>query len=128
RYTGGAAGTIYGIVAGTNGQILNLLNTTIYTLTLSNLSGSEGTAANQIITGTAADLPVPANTSVSLQYDGTTAVWRVTGSSNAAKALLAAGSDKQVQFNDAGNMTGEANFNWDYTNHRLGIGSAGPIV
>jgi hypothetical protein len=125
RFNGTNAVTFYGIAAGSDGQELRLHNASAYTLTLSNQSGSEATAANKIITGTAADLPVPTNTSVTLQYDGTSARWRVTGSSNAAKAL-AAGTDTQVQFNNSGNMAGDAAFDWDYTNHRLGIGTATP--
>jgi hypothetical protein len=128
RYNGAGVATFRGIVAGTNGAVLYLHNASGSTLTLMDQSDStDGTVANKIITGTGADLPIPTNTSVTLQYDGTSSRWRVTGSSNAAKAL-AAGTDTQVQFNDAGNMTGEANFTWDYTHHRLGIGtSAAPL-
>ena len=127
RFNGINAVTFYGIAAGAGGQELRLHNASAYTLTLSNQSASDVTAASRIITGTNADLPIPTNTSVTLQYDLAAARWRVTGSSNAAKAL-AAGLDTQVQFNDAGSMAGEANFIWDYTNHRLGIGtSAAPL-
>ena len=128
RFNGSNAVTFEGIVAGTSGQVLYLHNASAYTLTLQDqIDSADGTAANEIITGTGQDLKVPANTSVTMQYDATAARWRVTGSSNAAKAL-AAGSDTQVQFNNSGNMAGEANFIWDYTHHRLGIGtSAAPL-
>jgi hypothetical protein len=33
----------------------------------------------------------------------------------------AAGSDKQVQYNNSGALTGSSNFMWDYTNNRLGL-------
>jgi hypothetical protein len=123
RYNGAGTATFYGIAAGAGGQELRLHNASGSTLTLSNQSGSEATAANKIITGTTADLPIPANTSVTLQYDSTAARWRVTGSSNSANTL-AAGSIGQVQFNGGTNLSANANFFWDNTNYRLGIGSS----
>ncbi len=125
RYNGAATATFYGIVAGSNGQILYLHNPSSYTLTLSNLSGSESTTANQIITGTNADLPVPTNTSVTLQYDATASKWRVTGSSNLATSSPA-GSNTQVQFNNSGAFGASSNFVWDNTNGRVGIGTTTP--
>ena len=124
RYNGAATATFTGIAAGANGQILYLHNPSNYTLTLSNQSLSSA-AANRIVTGTGADLSVPANTSVSLQYDGTAALWRVTGSSNSANTL-AAGTTGQVQFNGGTNLAADSNFTWDNTNKRLGIGSTTP--
>jgi hypothetical protein len=102
---------------------LILHNASASTLTLSNQSGSEATAANQIITGTGADLSVPTNTSVTMQYDGTASRWRITGSSNSANTL-AAGSTGQVQFNGGTNLAADSNLFWDNTNKRLGIGTA----
>jgi hypothetical protein len=104
---------------------LILHNASASTLTLSNQSGSEATAANKIITGTGADLPVPTNTSVTMQYDGTASRWRITGSSNSANTL-AAGSTGQVQFNGGTNLAADSNLFWDNTNKRLGIGTASP--
>jgi hypothetical protein len=125
RYNGSAIATFEGLVAGTSGQILYLHNASNSTLTLSNQSGSESTLANRIITGTGQDLPVPGNTSVTLQYDGTGSRWRVTGSSNAAKAL-AAGSDTQIQYNDQGNMAGSSGLVYNYTSGYVGIGTTSP--
>jgi hypothetical protein len=104
---------------------LILHNASASTLTLSNQSGSEATAANKIITGTGADLPVPTNTSVTMQYDGTASRWRITGSSNSANTL-AAGSTGQVQFNGGTNLAADSNFFWDNTNKWLGIGTTAP--
>jgi hypothetical protein len=126
RYNGAANATFTGISAGANGQILYLHNPSSYTLTLSNQSISSS-AVNRIVTGTGADLSVPSNTSVTLQYDGTAAVWRVTGSSNSANTL-AAGTTGQVQFNGGTNLAADSNFFWDNTNKRLGIGSTSPTV
>ncbi|MDD4617460.1 MAG: hypothetical protein PHW76_10235, partial [Alphaproteobacteria bacterium] len=69
---------------------------------------------------------IPADSSVTMQYDGAAQRWRVTGSSNAGKAL-AAGSDKQVQYNDNGQMAGSAGLIWDYANSRLGLGTTAPV-
>jgi hypothetical protein len=124
RYNGAGTATFTGITAGANGQILYLHNPSAYTLTLSNLSGSSS-AANQIVTGTGAALPVPSNTSVTLQYDATASLWRVTGSSNSATSLPA-GSNTQVQFNNSGAFGASSNFVWDNTNGRVGIGITSP--
>ncbi|MFA4995380.1 MAG: hypothetical protein WC521_08790, partial [Bdellovibrionales bacterium] len=124
RYAGTAAATFQGITGGASGKIIRLHNASSYTLTLSNQNAT-ATAANRIITGTEADLPIPTNTSVTMQYDATSSRWRVTGSSNAAKAL-AAGSDTQVQYNDAGQMAGAPGLVYDKTNARVGIGSTTP--
>ena len=53
-------------------------------------------------------------------YNGT--AWEAVG----AAALDAAGSTGQVQFNNGGDLGASANFFWDNTNARLGIGSASP--
>ena len=128
RYNGAGTATFRGIVAGTNGAVLYLHNASGSTLTLSDASTStDPTAAHKVITGTGADLKIPTNTSVTLQYDGTSSRWRVTGSSNSANTL-AAGSTGQVQFNGGTNMAANANFFWDNTNSRLAIGtSAAPL-
>jgi hypothetical protein len=125
RYAGAATATFYGIASGADGRIVRLHNASTYTLTLSNQSASDATEANRIITGTGADLPIPAETSVTMQYDAIASRWRVTGSSNAAKAL-AAGSDTQVQFNDAGEMAGASGLVYDKTTGRVGIGTTSP--
>ncbi|MDD3371514.1 MAG: hypothetical protein PHE27_06795, partial [Alphaproteobacteria bacterium] len=125
RYSGGATATFYGIADGANGRVIRLHNASSYTLTLANQSANDTTAENRIITGTGNDLPIPADTSVTMQYDGSANRWRVTGSSNAAKAL-AAGSDTQVQYNAAGEMAGATGLIWDYTNGRLGVGTTAP--
>ena len=81
RYNGASAATFFGIVAGTPGQILYLHNASTGTLTLSNQSASDATAANRIITGTGADMVMASNSSATLQYDGSAGRWRVIGGS-----------------------------------------------
>ena len=43
-------------------------------------------------------------------------------------SLPAAGSTGQVQFNNGGDLGASANFFWDITNNRLGIGTASPAA
>ena len=77
--TSGAAQTITGIVAGRDGQLLTLVNAdAALAVTLSNLSGSSS-AANQISTGTGADITLAAGAAIDLIYDSTSSLWRVTG-------------------------------------------------
>jgi hypothetical protein len=125
RYTGTGTATFYGIVAGTSGQILYLHNASTSALTLSNQSASEPTATNKIVTGTGSDLVMAANSSVTLQYDGSTSMWRVIGGSGGG---IPAGTTGQVQFNSGTNaFNANANLTWDNTNFRLGIGTATPL-
>jgi hypothetical protein len=108
RYTGAGSATFNGIVAGTSGQILYLHNGSSSTLTLANLSASEETPANQIVTGTDQDLIIPANGAVTLQYDssatntsGASGVWRVIGG-NGSSVWSKSGDD--IYNNNVGNV------------------------
>ena len=128
RYNGSGVATFYGIVAGTNGQIVNLHNASSAVLTLSNQSGSEATAANKIITGTGADLAVAANSSVTIQYDATAARWRVIGGSGGATP---AGATGQVQYNSGSNsLAAGNNFTFLSATNELviGTGAATPVA
>ena len=135
RYTGAGVATFYGIVAGTNGQILNLHNGSTSALTLANKSASETTVANQIVTGTSADLSVAANSAVVLQYDttatnssGATGAWRVIGGAGGATP---AGATGQVQYNSGSNSLA-ANNNLTYLNANtqlvVGTGASTPTA
>ncbi len=134
RYTGASAATFNGIVAGANGQVLYLHNGSTATLTLSNKNAAETTVANQIVTGTGADLAVAANSAVILQYDttatnssGATGAWRIIGGSGGGGTP--GGSTTQVQFNNASAFGGDAKLTWDNTNKILaaGTGAATPV-
>jgi hypothetical protein len=57
-------------------------------------------------------------------YDGATYGWEAVG----ADASVAAGTTGQVQFNSSGDMAASANFFWDNTNNRLGIGTGTPVA
>lgn len=70
--------SISGIASGVNGKQLKIYNNTNFTMTLLNLSLSSVTA-NQIITGTGADIILPANGTVELVYSTNKMKWIVTG-------------------------------------------------
>ena len=55
-------------------------------------------------------------------YDSATGQWEAVG----ANAADAAGSTGQVQFNSVGDLAASANFFWDNTHNRLGIGTTNP--
>jgi alpha-tubulin suppressor-like RCC1 family protein len=98
RLTGISAQTFTGIAGGTNGLLLTLMNAGVATTTLQNDNGAS-TVGNRIITGTGADLEVKAGGSIMLQYDGTSAVWRViggTGSGSAGVTYLATSSQNFI--------------------------------
>src|SRR6185437_12269310 len=76
RLTSDAARAITGIANGVIGRRLTIVNVGANTITLKNQSASS-VAANRLITGTGADLAIAADQSVMLEYDGTTARWRV---------------------------------------------------
>jgi hypothetical protein len=123
RYTGGSAATFTGIIAGTSnvaGEILTLHNASSSTLTLANQSASS-TATNRVITGTGSDLVMAANSSVVMQYDGTTNMWRVIGGSGGG---IPAGTTGQIQYNSGSNsFAADASFTYT-TPGVVGIGTA----
>lgn len=121
RYTGASAGTFYGIVAGTNGQILTLHNASASTLTLANQSATDTTAANRIITGLGSDLVMQGNTSAVLQYDATATRWRVVANSGGATP---AGTTGQVQYNSGSNtLAASSNLTYTPANGALVVGT-----
>jgi hypothetical protein len=90
--TSGAAQTITGIASGRDGLILTLVNADASAnVTLSNNSGSSS-AGNKIVTGTGADVVMPAGSSVTLIYDSNDGVWRVIS----GVALAGGGANQQL--------------------------------
>lgn len=73
----GAISTLQMIPAGFNAQPVTLINRTGSDFVVSNASGA--TPANQILTGTAANLTFKNNSSLQLYYDSTTQKWQVVG-------------------------------------------------
>lgn len=75
-----AAFTVNGIAGGSDGRIVTLQNSTGYTLTIANDSGTDPTAANRIYTGTGGNITQTNNPgTVSLIYDSAASRWVVTG-------------------------------------------------
>lgn len=71
--------TIQGIAGGAAGKILLLINNTGFSLTLANANVS-ASAANRILTGLGANLIIPVDGEVLLNYDPTALRWKVAGS------------------------------------------------
>ena len=128
RYTGTAAVTFNGIVAGANGQIIYLHNGSSNALTLANQAAADTTVANQIVTGTGSNLTVASNSAVILQYDstatnssGVTGAWRVIGGSGSA---IPAGTTGQVQYNSGSNtLAANSNFTFIAASNQLVVGT-----
>lgn len=75
-----AAFTINGIAGGSDGRIVTIQNSTGYTLTIANDSGTDPTAGNRIYTGTGGDITQTNNPGVvTLIYDSAASRWVVTG-------------------------------------------------
>ncbi len=84
RFTGASAQTLTGIAGGADGRILTLVNAAGQAMTVKNNDTTDSSAANVIITGTGADVTVPAGASLMVVYDAGASVWRVTSGSVAA--------------------------------------------
>jgi len=77
RYTGGSTATFTGIVGGTDGRQIRIMNVSGFNLVLNN-QDTNSTDINRIITSSGSNLTIPTDVSVGLQYDaGTTNRWRV---------------------------------------------------
>ena len=89
----GAAPVIRGISGGigsTNGRILTIANATGSAITVKN-NDPNPSAGNKILTGTSADISISIDSSIMLQYDSASSVWRIVGSSGGSSALTLTG-------------------------------------
>ena len=75
RITGATAGTIHGLAASTDGNIVVLYNNTNQLITVAHQSGTEPTAANRIVTHTAQSIVIPAGMTMKLTYDASQTRW-----------------------------------------------------
>lgn len=76
RISATAPFNITGFVAGTNGQMMLLVNVGANAITLTNQDAASA-AANRILTGTGASIVMAQDDTVALIYDTTSTVWRV---------------------------------------------------
>jgi parallel beta-helix repeat protein len=90
RITSASALTITSIAGGVDGRVITLANAGSNAVTINNDAG--GTAANRIITGTGANLSVPAGSTVQLAYDSADSRWRVIGGT----ATTGGGANQQL--------------------------------
>ncbi len=116
RVTGPLADfTIAGITAGVEGRLITLFNLSGFAMQLNNEDNVNATVAEQIVTGTNADMIIINKGMVTLQYDGTEQKWIVKSSSK--------GSSGGGGFWDAngGNI-------FNNNNGNVGLGTSNPSV
>jgi hypothetical protein len=82
--TASAAFTVTGLTGGQNGKVIHIHNATTQSMTLANQSASSTTAGDRIITGTGANMTIPANGEANLQYSATDSRWIVTSTNGVA--------------------------------------------
>lgn len=78
RLTGASSQTITGIANGVDGRMITLINASSFNATLADLDGASA-SANQISTGTGADLVLSVGGAITLIYDSGASKWRVVG-------------------------------------------------
>lgn len=94
----GALTSVDMIPAGFAGQQLILLNKTGGIVTFNNETGA--TAANRILTGTGAALPVEPDASITIAYDNVSQRWNVVGGSGSGTGGGGAGGSRLNLFDD----------------------------
>ena len=99
RFTGTGTSTFTGIAGGVDGRQIRIINGSASTLTISNLSASSS-AVNQIFTGTGQDMTLNSGTTVTLQYDITSSLWRAVSVPSAIANLA------QIAYMQNGNSFG----------------------
>lgn len=109
RLTASAAYNITGLAGGVDGRILTLVNIGANTITLVDESASS-TAANRF--ALAGNVALATDQSAVLLYDSTSSRWRVMAVYGAGGAASAGGSDRLIQFNNAGSLDGVPVFNY----------------
>ncbi len=114
RLTGGSALTIDSVQGGANGRILTIINASGNAATIRDQStATTSTSANKIITGTGANITLPADASISLVYDSGNSRWRVVGSVGSGAAFLQGGNSFGTQAilgtDDANSLAFETN-------------------
>ncbi len=85
RFTG-AAPVVSGIASGTTARRI-VVSAVGGSLVLSN-EGSGSTSTNRIVTGTSVDMTISKGSSAILEYDATTARWRVVGNGDSTLSIL----------------------------------------
>ncbi|HLP21595.1 MAG TPA: hypothetical protein VK174_14885, partial [Chitinophagales bacterium] len=122
-----AAFSVYGIVpvAGADGQLVTLVNTTNNAMTIKNNASS--TAANGFKTLTGSDMiSVAGSSSVTIQYNKTESRWYVTGSQNyvvttgsIATGDITTGNSAITLTNNTGRLVGTGTMTVDVQNNEL---------
>lgn len=99
RLSSDASRTITGLVGGTSGEGIVLINVGSFDIVLANQSASSG-GINRIITGTGADVTLSAAEVAFLFYDNATERWRMFQGGGGSSVTF--GTDNQIPFINAG--------------------------
>jgi hypothetical protein len=86
HYAGGADATFNGIVGGTDGKQIRILNDTDYDLTITNQSLTS-TASSRVETPSGQDVIIPPELTVGLQYDGGSNRWHIVSLPTTANSI-----------------------------------------
>jgi hypothetical protein len=117
RLNSDASRDITGLAGGADGRLLFVHNVGAFGLVLKDESVSSAAGNRFALNG---DLTLAGDEGCALQYDSTSSRWRVAAHGKAASAGgTPAGSDKQIQYNNAGAFGAEAGFEYDATTNEL---------
>lgn len=106
RLTNASLVSFNNVPAGFSGQKFILVNRTTVVVSIINNSG--GTAADRIITGTAADVDLQIDAALTFEYDATTSRWQIVGGSGGEFGGAGSGSLKWVDGVPSANTIVEA--------------------
>lgn len=104
-----ASRDVTGLAGGVDGKIVSINNVGSNNIVLRNENASS-TAANRFQLGI--DVTLAANQGLTIIYDSAVQRWRPLGALPSTSAASAGGSDRQIQFNNAGTFGGVPNFDY----------------
>jgi hypothetical protein len=111
-----AATEITGFSGGTNGKLITIHNANANSLIIANDSPSSS-SGNKIYTGSGSNLTLLTNSSILLQYDSDSSVWRIIGGSGGGGSSGAAGLTYQITSTPLGTLKVGMPVYWNGTNY-----------
>jgi hypothetical protein len=120
RLNGASAQTINGILAGSDGQILTIINAGADPATFTNLSGLATNPGDEINTGTGGTLTLPSSASIQLVYDSQAGNWSIV-SSNELTGVSMSSLTQALSDNTLDNAGYTQTWNWNSIGANKGI-------